>query len=312
MLDKAHSVNNYTFMSNMWKTRIECRQVLSGDLAETLSEALEDLAAAVALHNLESTDGDNWTLTLTTVGKPDAGEILRRIELVKPGLADRSGIIAEKLPETDWLQHVHDHFPPIRIGRFFIYGSHYTGEHPAGLVPLQIDAATAFGSGEHETTRGCIQAFEFLKKSGNDFKNALDMGCGSGILAIAMTKLWPGVRVTAIDIDPESVVVANRHAAMNGVTGQISADAGDGYKTPMAEKNASYGLIAANILADPLIAMAPELAAVLTPGGFCVLSGLLKRQKSDVAAAHEKSGLRLVHAEEMGEWQALVFQKPAS
>jgi ribosomal protein L11 methyltransferase len=180
---------------------------------------------------------------------------------------------------------------------------------PKGFTPLQIDAATAFGSGEHETTQGCIQAFKKLKKK-YDFKNGLDMGCGSGILAIALTKLWPKIKMTAIDIDLESVTVTRRHAEMNGVSKKIKSEAGDGYRVPLVKKNAPYDIVAANILANPLIEMAPALNAVLKPGGIAVLSGLLGRQQAAVVAAHKKQGLKLIDSEEIGEWRALVLQKP--
>jgi ribosomal protein L11 methyltransferase len=321
MVDKDPMVNDYTMMSNdnniphqLWSVRFNFQKVIKGALAEKISGALEETAAAVLLHNLESTDGDNWTVTLTTVGKPDLGDIFQRVKKVAAaegisGLLSKKDVIAEILPEKDWLKHVHDNFPPIKIGTFFVYGSHYKGPPPEGFTPLQIDAATAFGSGEHETTRGCIQALEGLKKK-NNFKNGLDMGCGSGILAIALAKLWPGIKVTAIDIEPESIVVTRRHAEMNAVSGQINAKAGDGYHVPLVSKNAPYDIVAANILANPLIEMAPALSAALKPGGYAVLSGLLKRQKAEVVSAHEKQGLKLIGTEEIGEWRALVLQKP--
>src|SRR5690606_35848192 len=114
-----------------------------------------------------------------------------------------------------------------------------------------------------------------LAATGFDVVAALDMGCGSGILAIAMTKIWPESRVTAIDIDPESIVVTERHARMNGCADSLDMQAGDGYAAPKALAHAPYDLVAANILAGPLVGMAPDLAAVLKPGGFCVLAGLL-------------------------------------
>jgi ribosomal protein L11 methyltransferase len=305
--------NDNIIPHDLWTVRFNFRQILGGALPEKLSEALEDVAVSVFLHNLESTDGDNWTLTLTTLGRPDVGEIFKRIagvataENIAP-LLEEKDIIAGKLPEKDWLKHVHENFPPIKTNRFFIYGSHYTGEKPKDFIPLQIDAATAFGSGEHETTRGCLQALERLQKE-HVFKNGLDMGCGSGILAIAQVKLWPDIFVTAIDIDPESVTVTQRHAGMNGVSGKIQAAAGNGYSVPLVAQNAPYDIITANILANPLVEMAPALAQVLRPGGYAVLSGLLGRQKAEVVAAHEKLGLRLTGEEEIGEWRALVLQK---
>ena len=208
---------------------------------------------------------------------------------------------------------MHENFPPVTIGRFFVYGSHVKQETPAGLIPLQIDAATAFGSGEHETTKGCMLSFDWMVEQGlkaDTPLNALDMGCGSGILAIAITKVWQNAKVTAIDIDPESVVVTNRHAELNGAGAVITTAAGDGYNTPRCQQNAPYDLIAANILAGPLIAMAPQLNAVLKPGGYAVLSGLLGRQQVEVTAAHVAEGLKPVHALELGDWRALTFTKP--
>jgi len=298
---------------DLWTVRLNFKQTLTGTLPEKLSAALEDFAVSVFLHNLEATDGDNWVLSLTVLGKPDVAGIFDRVSQVAeeenlPPLLEKKDIIAEKLPEKDWLRHVHENFPPIKTARFFIYGSHYTGDKPQDLIPLQIDAATAFGSGEHETTRGCLQALEYLQKE-HVSKNGLDMGCGSGILAIAQIKLWPAMRVTAIDIDPESVIVTNRHAAMNGVNDKIQAEAGDGYHVPLVAQNAPYDIVTANILANPLIDMAPALERVLRPGGYAVLSGLLARQQAEVVAAHERCGLRLAHAEAIGEWRALIMKK---
>jgi ribosomal protein L11 methyltransferase len=323
MVDKAHPVNDYTVMivsdenispHDLWTVRLNFRRTLDGDLPEKLSAALEDIALAILLHNQEATDGDNWTVTLTMIGAPDKTDILRRIADVAdteklPPLLDEKDIVAEKLPEKDWLRHVHDTFPPIETDTFFIYGSHYAGEKPAGLIPLQIDAATAFGSGEHETTRGCLDQLCRLKKEGHVFTNGLDMGCGSGILAIALVKLWPDIKVTAIDIDPESVTVTKRHARMNGVEKNISAAAGDGYNAPLTDENAAYDVIVANILANPLIIMAPALMKVLGPGGQVVLSGLLARQEEDVAAAHRAQGLKPAHVEKIGDWRALAFYR---
>lgn len=279
---------------------------IDGALAERLGEALEDLGVSVFLHNREATDGDDWSVTLTTLGEPDLDAICTQANSVEEGIVERNKMTAERLPETDWLQHVHDNFPPIEIGRFFVYGSHYDGEKPGNLVPLQIDAATAFGSGEHETTRSCMDAFEQIARQ-HGFSNALDMGCGSGILAIAIQKIWPDVKVTAVDIDPESIVVTKRHAEFNTV--KLEAAAGDGYNTPLARQNAPYDLVACNILSGPLIEMSNDLYSVLKPNGFAVLSGLLKRQREEVIGAHQRAGFTLAGVIEDGDWAALIMQK---
>lgn len=300
----------------LYKVSFSFSKRLSGEVAEKIGAALEELGLSVFLRNEEATDGDNWTVSLTTYGEPDLDMILAQINMAAEeggfsDLAEGLTLDAERLPEKDWLRHVHDNFPPVTAGRFYIYGSHYTGEKPAGLVPLCIDAATAFGSGEHETTKGCLMALDKLSEN-HTFKNGLDMGCGSGILALGMVKIWPGMRVAAVDIDPESIVVTERHAAMNGAAGLIEMQADDGYAAPLAKNNAPYDLIVANILAGPLIEMAGDLNAVLLPGGYAVLSGLLARQEADVTAAHAALGLVLTDKIELGDWRALVLHKPAA
>ncbi len=291
---------------HLYKVTLQFARHLDGEKAQQLGDALEEMVSAVSLHNREATDGDDWTISLTNYGAPDLDAIFQRLEETEAGIITRDNITAERLPEKDWLRHVHDNFPPVNIGRFFVHGSYYKGEIPAGQTPLQIDAATAFGSGEHETTRSCMVAFEQIARE-HKVGNALDMGCGSGILAIAIQKIWPGARLTAIDIDPESVIVSHRHADMNGVT--LQAAAGDGYKTPLSIQNAPYDLVGANILAGPLIAMAGDLYNALKPGGYAVLSGLLKRQQQEVTAAHLNAGLTLKGVIPDGDWAALIFRR---
>ncbi|MDD9901553.1 MAG: 50S ribosomal protein L11 methyltransferase [Alphaproteobacteria bacterium] len=305
---------NFDWPVPKWRITLECDGTLSGALAEKLSDALEQAVLSVFLHNRQSTDGDDWVLEMMMADKPDKASLYALISpiLLENGvthLARENSFQITALEDKDWLRHVHDNFPPITAGGFFIYGTHYEGDKPDNLIPLQIDAATAFGSGEHDTTSGCLDALEHLKTA-HTFKNALDMGCGSGILAIAARKLWPDIRLTAIDIDPESINVTQRHAAMNGLDGVINAAAGDGYATPLAAQNAPYDLVCANILSGPLIDMAPALSKVLGHGGITVLSGLLTRQKDDVIAAHTATGLSLITATDKGDWSILVLQKP--
>lgn len=314
-------VNDYTGKMNkpalsipgLYTVAFRFTRKLDGETAQRLSDILDEILGVVSvnIHNNEATDGDNWSVFLTTRDVPDVETLARRIEKSEPGLLTDKGISFAPVPDTDWLRHVHDNFPPVTIGGFFVYGSHYESAVPENLVALRIDAATAFGSGEHETTKGCILALEKLKAQGLMISRGLDMGCGSGILAIATVKLWPKAIVHAIDIDPESIVVTNRHASLNGVADQVHAQAGDGYKAPLATKGAPYDAICANILAGPLIDMAADAAACLKPDGYAILSGLLRRQRDDVVAAHQKVGFKLVFSQEMGDWQALVLQRDA-
>jgi len=298
MLNEDDALYENGPMPALWK--IEIAAAMTGEKAQALADALEDMAISVFLLNREATDGDLWDVHLTVPGKPDDAVLRAR-------LGDLP-YTATPVEQKDWLLAVHEDFPPVTIGGFYVYGSHVDGEKPAGLIPLHIDAATAFGSGEHETTQGCMLALEDLK-SGHDFKNGLDMGCGSGILAVAMVKLWPQMKLTAVDIDPESTVVTLRHAALNGTLSAVQAETGDGYAAPSVEKNGPFDVIVANILAGPLVAMAGDLEKNLKPGGFCILSGLLRRQMQEVAAAHKARGLVLEGRKELGEWQVLVFRK---
>lgn len=293
--------------SRLWQVRLHYGRALTEDEGQTLFAALEDVALSVFLHNKDCADGNDWEVTLMTEGAPDLDALHAMATALVP--LPRGAVTAEEQPDEDWLLHVHRHFPPLSIGRFFIYGSHYDGDIPHGTLSLRIDAATAFGSGEHETTRGCLLALQDLYDGGFKPARILDMGCGSGILALAALKLWPEAAALCIDIDPESVVVTHRHAQLNGLGNGVTAEAGDGYAAPRVDAMAPYDLILANILAGPLIDMAPELARVLAPSGYAVLSGLLARQEDEVAKAHLAAGLAATRSLPVGDWRALVFQK---
>lgn len=227
-------------------------------------------------------------------------------------------LIEQEIENVNWLEESYKSFPPFEVGPFFIHGSHYTGDIPSTSIPLLIDAATAFGSGEHGTTRGCLEALIALKESGFAPREILDMGTGSGILAIAAHKLW-GVPVVAIDIDDEATRMAHHHCEVNHVMCNergVSCITGDGYRAETLRGkqggNRTFDLIIANILAGPLVDMAPDLARFLSPNGRAVLSGLLIEQEEMVMAAHVKLGL-VCGAEgnskfPRGEWQTLVLQ----
>jgi ribosomal protein L11 methyltransferase len=213
----------------------------------------------------------------------------------------------DQIPDTDWvLANLRD-FPPISAGRFYVHGSHYQGALPAGRVPLRVDAGAAFGSGEHATTRGCLLAIDGLLRR-KRVRHPLDLGCGSGILAMALAKSIAGP-VMAADIDPTAVRVARRNAAQNGVRPNLRVMVSRGYRHPKIAAGRPYDLIVANILARPLVAMAAELANHLSRDGFAVLSGLLVRQERQVLAAHRIQGLSLVARVRIQGWSTLVLSR---
>jgi ribosomal protein L11 methyltransferase len=280
--------------------------------AEPFADFLEDGALGVSLFEMPdpATSAIGWTVTALYRSQPDAVVLGTALALIAAanGLPEpRLEIVP--LPPADWLAEAYAGFPARRIGRFYVHGSHV--EPPsAGTIPLLIDAATAFGSGEHATTEGCLLAIGDLVRSGRRVRRVLDMGTGSGILSIAVAKLVPTARVTAVDIDEESARVAALNARINGVVGRIRAVQGNGYRSPLAARGPRFDLIIANILARPLIRMAPSLKSRLAPGGTAILSGLLRRQEAAVLGAHEAMGLRLVARKPIGEWMTLILRRP--
>ena len=208
------------------------------------------------------------------------------------------------LPQEDWVSAVYRDFPPLTIGGFYIYGSHIQEPPQKGLIPLQIDAATAFGSGQHESTEGCLKALTLLSDH-QSFQHPLDMGCGSGILALAMASLWK-VPVLACDNDPEAVRVTGENARINHLEDLIEAETSEGFS---AIKNRTFDIITANILAGPLCQMAVEAVRALAPGGFIILAGLLNRQAEDVIDAYRSAGAKLFDQLFIGDWSTLILRK---
>lgn len=280
--------------------------------ASAFADAVGDHADAVSTFELE--EGGDWLVEATLYGQPDEPRINSRVAVLAEALGlPEPKLIVEELPPIDWVSHSYSGFPPIRAGRFFVHGSHHEGTVPAGSIPLLVDAATAFGTGEHGSTKGCLMALDRLsrrvKLPRGGRGGALDMGCGSGILALAVAKGWH-VPVTAVDIDPEAVRVTLLNAAINGVKTRVRAQGGDGYNTAIVGRHKPYRLITANILARPLARMAPKLAHHLERGGVAVLAGLLNRQERHVLQAHRAQGLHLVARIPVGEWTTLVIKRP--
>ena len=209
----------------------------------------------------------------------------------------------------DWVAESYAGLPAIHAGRFFVFGSHVENPVPAGAVPIAIDANVAFGTGHHETTRGCLLALDSLAKA-RRFRRPLDMGCGSGILALAMAMVWRRP-VMAVDIDPASVRMTRENARSNRVGSLVRPLTGQGFADGRVRRAGPYDLIAANILAGPLCHMAGDLAAALRPGGRAVLSGLLRHQERQVLNRYR--GRRLVPAGRvpLGDWVTLVLRAEA-
>jgi ribosomal protein L11 methyltransferase len=277
--------------------------------AEALPES-EDLFAASAAPPVLVADEpdparpDEWLIHAYFEQPPSADELrlLRRLGQGEPRV--------EALPEADWVRMSQSGLEPIRAGRFFVH----TPTHPPqpGAVNFEIDAGLAFGTGQHATTAGCLEALDRLERDGARFANIADIGTGTGLLAFAALRLWPGARGIATDIDPIAVDVSRNNAAINaiplgGEPGELLLAVADGMDHPLLAARAPFDLLIANILAGPLIELAPAFVRALAPGGTVVLAGLLDSQADRVARAYTSLGASLVERGG-GEWPVLILQ----
>lgn len=215
--------------------------------------------------------------------------------------------IAE-LKSENWLKDYVIKFDAFEICNFCIYGIHETVSPKTDKIPLQIYAATAFGS-NHQTTQCCIRSISELYDSEFIPSKILDIGTGSGILSLCSAKLWPDTTIIAGDIDDEAVIVTASNAKTNNLEKQIQAIVSDGYNHNLITSDSPYDLILCNILANPLIAFAPDLAKNLNNGGYCILSGFVDDQVDSVINAHEQVGLRLIKQYSMNNWHSALMQK---
>ena len=281
-------------------------QEMRFDVPETqvgmIEAALEDVALAFSAFAKER-GGSLWQVKLILDGN-QREEFEQRYANLRRHYALPEAQMAP-LVMQDWVALVQQHFKPMRAGRFYIYGSHVETAPPPASVPILLDAGAAFGTGEHETTFGCMLALDSLLKQ-RRFTRILDMGCGSGLLAMAAALVQKDAQVQATDIDPISVKVARMNAQRNGLERRIHLDCGAGYDAPLVR--GQYDLILANILARPLMRMAKDLRAHLADGGIAVLSGLLTKQEAMVLFAHRQQGLRLLKRLRVGPWSVLVLK----
>jgi ribosomal protein L11 methyltransferase len=212
----------------------------------------------------------------------------------------------ETVPELNWVAISQAALPPVCAGRFTVHGSHDKGRVAHGPNALLIDAGEAFGTAHHATTLGCLLAIDRLAR-GRPFQNMLDLGCGSGVLAIAAAKAMPRTRIAGVDMDPQSVKVATENARLNGTGSRIRFYVGAGLAHPRVRERAPFDLLVANILAGPLISLSPSIARAVTPGGTLVLSGILVPQAQEVIANYLAKGFWLHRHDRITGWSTLTF-----
>lgn len=293
-----------------WKVTFPCTRAEAEALADD-SAALATLDDLPALTTSEGADGA-WRLDAFAETEPNQAMLDALRALVPSGAGAEPAI--ERVPEQDWVTLSQQGLEPIRAGRFFVHTPAHRDAVPAGAVALEIDAGRAFGTGHHETTTGCLVALDRLKRQGFRPRTLIDVGTGTGLLAFAALKLWPTARATATDIDPIAVGVTRDNAAANCVRlgrapGRMDTLVAAGLRHPRLTQRSPYDLIIANILAGPLIALAPALAAALAPGGRLILAGLLTAQAHRVTTAYRREGLR-PRFTTRGDWPTLVLHRP--
>jgi ribosomal protein L11 methyltransferase len=288
--------------STVWRILARVR---GAEAAAAVFALLDQAVGAVSASEIAP---EEWRLEAYPTSPLKAPDLAARLALAA---AAAGGMLVEigeeKLAARDWLAENQLAFPPLRVGRFFIHGSHHRGGVPAGAIGIAVDAAIAFGTGEHPSTRGCLIALQSLARC-RRVRRPLDIGTGTGILAVAAAKLLRR-KITASDIDPGAVRVARHNVARNGVAGLVRVWRTPGYRDRAISKS-RYDLVLSNILARPLALLARDLARALAPGGRAVLSGLLCRQEPIVLAPHRGCGVVLERRFVIDGWSTLVLRAP--
>ncbi|HEY0114509.1 MAG TPA: 50S ribosomal protein L11 methyltransferase [Allosphingosinicella sp.] len=294
-----------------WKVSLPCTRD-EAELAEAEAELFADIEPMPVLVTSEET-AERWQLDAFFERKPDRAAIDRLLALAPSAGGRRPR--PEQVPEHDWVTLSQQGLEPVHAGRFFVHTPAFRGAVPAGAVPFRIEAGLAFGTGQHETTAGCLVALDRLKRQGFRARNFADVGTGTGLLAFAALHLWPMARGVASDIDPIAVAVTRENAGINRVplgrgTGRLDTVTAAGLEHPRLDRQAPYDLVIANILAGPLVELAPSIGPAVAPGGRLILAGLLESQAARVAAAYQREGLRMLFSVWRGEWPTLVLRRP--
>lgn len=254
---------------------------------------------------------DDWVLEAYYPRKPTKAD---RQALADLFTGDAPDLKAEKLPDADWVSLSQADVTPIRAGRFHVHTPDFPADDSAGVTDFCIPASQAFGTGQHETTAGCLAMLTEMKAQGIVVRNHADIGTGTGLLAFAARDLWPQAQGIASDIDPVCVGVVEDNAAMNGIAlgdgpGRIVMTVAAGTDNPLIRHRAPYDLLIANILAGPLVELAPDFAKAVAPGGNLLLAGLLTTQEEAVRRAHFRAGFRLARRMTNGDWSILWLRR---
>jgi ribosomal protein L11 methyltransferase len=272
-------------------------------VVDLLNESLDDGQAAVAAY--ERPDG-RWSISVHFAEPPDQTSIRELVSLAA-GDDIAQHITFDTVEAKDWVKASLEDLVPVPAGRFIVHGRHDRARIPANRLGIEIEAALAFGTGHHGTTRGCLLLLDSVLQS-HAPRRVLDLGTGTGVLAIAAAKALRR-RVLGSDIDPVSVAVARGNARLNGVGNLFEAICATGFSAPQFAIRRPFDLVLANILANPLRQMATPMAAHLAPSALVILSGLLPHQAQGVIAAYRARGLVLRRHLQIAGWSSLLMQR---
>ena len=278
----------------------------AGAILDLMSEAFEEDGYAIATMEIDE-KRDLWEASLY-IDFDEEAEMTERFAALVGDAYPELAINREIIPDVDWTARSLEGLQPVHAGRFVVHGSHDRGKARAGEIAIEIDAGQAFGTGHHGTTAGCLEIIEKVMRARQPRK-VLDLGTGSGVLAIAARKLAPA-RVLATDIDPVATRVARENVRLNGIASGITLETATGFHSTAFRRHGPFDLIIANILARPLMRMAPQVAQHLAPGGQVVLSGILANQRWKVIAAYNGAGLRHVRTIWRNGWVTIHLDRP--
>lgn len=282
-----------------WKVTLPCTRAE----AEAIDAGEIALDAVLMTTEVIEDDVERWRLDAYMENEPDAA-MLDALRALAPSAAGVVPVI-EALTAEDWVAMSQEGLEPIREGRFVVHTSAHPVQAPENGRAFLIDAGRAFGTGHHATTSGCLRMLDAM--ADRDFANVIDVGTGTGLLAFAAAHLWPAAHVVATDIDPSAIDVTRINAADNAIAG-LELIVADGALSDTITARAPYDLLIANILAGPLVSMAPELAAIADVNATIVLAGLLETQREQVVAAFKACGCALEEVDRRGDWTILRLQ----
>lgn len=302
-------------MSNTWKVTIAADQRTVEGALLAQEDAVEwDPAIVVSGTEIPAGATGAWQFEAWLPREPTATDKAAIAALFAEQNPD---MLVERLPDIDWISESQKGIEPIRAGRFYVHTPEHPASHDPDAFDFVIPAGQAFGTGQHETTAGCLSMLTTMKQRGMIVRNCADIGTGTGLLAFAALKLWPRAIVTASDIDPVSTAVTIENAELNGIPlgargGELTITIANGMAHPLIAARGPYDLIVANILAGPLIELAPAFSRALVPGGSLLLAGLMTAQEEAVRSACRRAGMRIAARKVDGDWSILWMRKRTS